>query len=423
MNQSDNAFTAVIGIDWADTKHDFCLSISNGQTLEYGQFDHTVESINEWALALDKRFAGKPIAIVLELDKGPLVSALLPFQFITLFPVNPTSLAKYRQAFVPSRAKDDPLDAFLLLDLFRRHRERLAPLVIQSVDMRKLQQLTQARTDLRGDITQVTNRITAALKNYFPQALQLFNKKDTVVFCHFIQQWPTAPKARLARKNTLTRFFHQHNVRRTNVIEQRVKTIQAFTPLTTDAAVVDAGRLRVDYLIQQLLILIQARTDYDHRIEQLFTAMDDAHVFSSFPGAASVVAPRLMAAFGENRDRYDCAASAQKAFAVAPVMERSGKKAWVHWRTRCNKSLRQTLIEFSALSVPHSFWAKAFYDQQKEKGKSHNAILRALAFKWTRILYRCWKDRKPYDESAYLAALKKRRSPLLKHIADTTSKA
>jgi len=305
---------------------------------------------------------------VLELNKGPIVSALLPFEFITLFPVNPTSLAKYRQTFVPSQAKDDPLDAFLMVDFFHRHRERLPPLVLQSADMRMLQNLTQARNDLRGDITQTTNRITSALKAYFPQALQLFNKKDTVVFCHFIQQWPTANKARMARRSSLNRFFHQHNVRRANVIEKRIQVIKQLTPLTDDPAIVDAGCLRVQYLVKHLLLLLEARTEYQDRIKRLFATMDDAPVFSSFPGAASVVAPKLLAAFGEDRDRFDSAAGAQKAFAVAPVMERSGKKAWVHWRIRCNKQLRQTLIEFSGLSIPHSFWAKAFYDSQKDKG-------------------------------------------------------
>ena len=34
----------------------------------------------------------------------------------------------------------------------------------------------------------------------------------------------------------------------------------------------------------------------------------------------------------------------------------------------------------------------------------------ALAFKWMRILYRCWIDRQPYREEIYLASLAKRNS-------------
>ena len=75
--------------------------------------------------------------------------------------------------------------------------------------------------------------------------------------------------------------------------------------------------------------------------------------------------------------------------------------------------MRQTFVEWAALSIPYSFWAEAYYRQQRNKGASHQAALRALAFKWIRILYRCWQTRTPYDEATYLNALKRRGSPLL----------
>lgn len=175
--------------------------------------------------------------------------------------------------------------------------------------------------------------------------------------------------------------------------------------------------LRVDTRLRQLLILIDARAQYDDRIQQIAQSMDDEKIFASFPGAAKVTAPRLMAAFGEDRQVYDSAASAQMAFAVAPVVERSGKKSWTHWRWHCNKPAPNPR-GVQRPSIPHSFWAKAYYQQQKDKGSSHQAALRALAFKWTRILYRCWKERKTYDESQYLEALRKLQPPLLNYVAD-----
>jgi len=65
------------------------------------------------------------------------------------------------------------------------------------------------------------------------------------------------------------------------------------------------------------------------------------------------------------------------------------------------------------LSIPHCYWAKAYYAQQRARGSSHQAALRALAFKWIRIAFRCWQNRTPYDETTYLNALKQRRSQLL----------
>ena len=96
-----------------------------------------------------------------------------------------------------------------------------------------------------------------------------------------------------------------------------------------------------------------------------------------------------------------------------PVTERSGKKHWVHWRWQCSTFLRQTFVEWAAKTINKSFWAGAYYRQQRDKGCRHQAAIRALAFKWIRILYRCWQTRTLYNESVYLNVLKRRGSPLL----------
>ena len=138
-------------------------------------------------------------------------------------------------------------------------------------------------------------------------------------------------------------------------------------------------------------------------------------VFSPQDFSGPVFAPRLLTAFGENRTRYNSANEMQRYAGIAPVLERSGKKSWTHWRYSCPKFMRQSFVEWAGESVRYSFWAKAYYKQEKAKGKPHQTIIRCLAFKWIRIIYRCWKNKKPYDESTYLNALKKRNSPLLEY--------
>ena len=109
----------------------------------------------------------------------------------------------------------------------------------------------------------------------------------------------------------------------------------------------------------------------------------------------------------------------QRYTGIAPVTESSGNKHWVHWRLQCPTFIRQTLVEWAGATIPRSFWAAAYYRQQRAKGCSHHAAVRALAFKWIRILYRCWQTRTPYDESTYLTALKRRGSPLLASMMET----
>ena len=143
-------FAAYIGIDWSDTKHDICIQPADSVEREFERIAHQPEAIAQWAKSIRQRFGG-PIAVALELAKGPLVSALQNYDFFVLFPVNPSMLAKYREAFKPSRAKDDPSDAELAVDLVVRHPERFKPLQPQSIEMRTLVHLVEKRRRLVED--------------------------------------------------------------------------------------------------------------------------------------------------------------------------------------------------------------------------------------------------------------------------------
>ena len=414
---SHNAFAAFVGIDWADAKHDGCLQTAGSVKREYFQLEHTPEAIDAWVTMLRTRFNGQPVAICLELTKGPLVSALRKYDFLVLFPLNPLTLARYREAFTPSRAKDDPTDAALQLELLLTHRDKLQPLQPQSPAMRALAQLVEHRRRVVGDKVRITNRLTSTLKNYFPHVLQWFQEKDTAIFCDFLSRWPTLKAAQLARRSTLETFFRDHHVRYADVIAQRIQAIKSATPLTTDEGVIAPNALLVQALVAQLRVALQAIAEFDTTIAQHAQRHPDFPLFQALPGAGPVFAPRLLVVFGEQRERYASAAELQKYAGIAPVTERSGKTAWVHWRLQCPKFLRQTFVEWAAESIRHSFWAQVYYQQQRDKGKAHQAAVRALAFKWLRLLYRCWQDRTPYDESVYLQALQHRGSSLIHNLA------
>ena len=151
-------YAAFVGIDWADTKHDVCIQAADSLRREFAIIPHKVEEIDEWAQSLHQRFPGS-IAIAIELSKGPIVYALQKYDYFVIFPINPSTLAKYREAFQPSRAKDDPTDAELALDLILRHPERFQPLQPQSVEMRTLATLVEQRRRLVNDRVRLTNRL------------------------------------------------------------------------------------------------------------------------------------------------------------------------------------------------------------------------------------------------------------------------
>lgn len=417
-------FAACIGLDWADGKHAVCLQAGGSTQRESDEIKHRPETIDEWARGLRARFGGKPVAIALELAKGPIVYALRKYEFLVLFPINPATLAKYREMFAPSGAKDDPTDAELALEFLLKHPERLSPLDPQSAQMRALEQLVEMRRRLVDDQTRLTNRLTSALKNYFPQVLEWFADKASLVFCDFLARWPTAKAARQARRATLERFFNEHNVRRPELIEQRIQAIKTAVALTEDEGVIEPYALLVGGLVEQLRATLTAIEMFERKSAECAPAHPDFAIFDSFPAAGPVFGPRLMTAFGEQRQRYPAAADVQRYVGIAPVTERSGNATWVHWRWKCPKFLRQTFVEWAALTIPRSFWAAAYYRQQRSRGKNHQAAVRALAFKWIRILHHCWRTGQKYDEATYLKALKQRGSSLLEHIvAETTETA
>ena len=413
MQMELSQFAAIIGIDWADKKHDICIQVTETGQRQMYQIAHKADKLDEWARSLQRRF-GSPIAVALELSKGPIVSALQKYDFFVIFPIDPTTLANYRKTFTLSGAKDDPTDAEYVLDLLLTHTEYFRALKPQSVEMRTLLTLVEQRRRLVNDRVRITNRLRNALKQYYPQALEWFDRIDTPLFCDFIKRWPSLAQARRARKATLEKFFHEHNMNRKALLEQRLAAIKSAVALTTDDAVIVPYRLQALTLVAQLEVALQSIKEYDEEIAALAPQHPDYGLFNTLPGAGPSLAPRLLVAFGEQRERFASAAELQKYAGIAPVTERSGQKAWIHWRWQCPTFLRQTFVEWAAQTINKSYWAGLYYYQQRAKGCTHQAAVRALAFKWIRILYRCWQTRTPYDEAKYLKALQERGSPLLK---------
>jgi len=214
-------------------------------------------------------------------------------------------------------------------------------------------------------------------------------------------------------------FYYSHRCRRPDLITDRLAQIKTATALTTDPAVIAAHALRVQCLARQLRPLLASLAEYDQQIAALFVAHPDAAIFASFPGAGPCLAPRLVAAFGTNRDRFPDATAIAQLSGVAPVTRSSGQFHSVQRRYACAKFLLQTFHEFARCSLKACDWARCYYEMQQAKGKGHHAAVRALAFKWIRILWRCWRDRLPYNEATYIAALRRSGSPLAKLLPGT----
>jgi len=289
-------YAACIGIDWADQKHDICLYDPNTQQFEFSVIGSQPEAINTWAEGLRKRFNGQAIALCTEQKRGPLIYALCKYEFLVLYPVNTQLVAKYRQAFAPSRAKSDPTDAQILLELLLKHSDKLTAWQPGSATLRSLQQLVENRRMLVAEKVRLTSRIIAALKGYYPQVLAWFEDKDTQVFCAFLSRYPSLQVAQAAPQAELEQFFRSHHVVQTKTINRRLEQIEQGVVLTEDAGIVEPHQLLVATLIAQLQVLLPSIETFDAKIEELFESHPNAELFAALPGAEPQLAPRLLVA-------------------------------------------------------------------------------------------------------------------------------
>jgi transposase len=408
-------FAALLGLDWGDKKHALALS-PRGVCAppEELVLDHCPETLHGWLDQLGQRFGHQPVAVAVEASKGAIVAALLEHPWLVIYPIHPATSRRFSTAFTPSRAKDDGPDARVLLELLQCHRARLRPLVAQEPETRRVALLVEARRKIVDQRTLLTNQLQSLLKNYYPQALALVGER---LYCplalDFLERWPEVAVLQRIRPQSLRAFYYKHQVRREEVVLARLALLHNARPLTTDRALIEVNTLQLRALLAQVRTLNTHLAKINDAIASAFAAHPDASLFRELPGAGKAMAPRLCVLFGLDRQRWPSAQELQKYYGIAPVTEKSGQQHRVHWRWSAPLFARQTLVEWAGLSVQACPWAKAYYLQQKQRQKGHSAILRSLAFKWLRILWRCWMDHKPYDDALYIQQLKARNAPLL----------
>ena len=400
-------YAAWIGLDWADQKHFWSMRTAEGK-LQRGELENTPEAIEIWASALSQRFDGRPVALAIEQARGAVISMLSKYAHLVLFPVHSTTVANYRKTFTPSGAKSDSRDGDLILDLLTTHPERFQRLQPDTVETRKLQFLTEERRKLVNLHTSQLQSFINWLKQVFPQILSWFDHPSSPLVEDLLLRWPTLEQLQKASPKTLLKFLQRHNCRSEARNQQRLAEFRQAVAATHDPALLSAGVLCIQNAVRLLAQMRAGIEAFDRQIAEVFASHPDRAIVESFPGAGPVLEPRLIAAVGTQRDRF-ASANALAAFTgIAPVTEASGNSHWVHWRWACPKFTRQTFHEWAGCSIRACDWARAYYEKKRAEGKGHHAAVRALAFKWIRIFFRCWRDHVPYNEQRYLESVQTR---------------
>jgi transposase len=393
-----------------------------GGAAQQREVDHDPEAIAEWVAELRQQFGGKPVAICLEMSRGGLVYALMQYDVLVLYPINPKQLSDYRAALYPSGSKNDPNDAELLARFLREHKDKLRAWHPDDVVTRSLRLMSEQRRKWVEDRVARTNELRQFLKDSYILALDFCSGSlHSEPFLALLEKFPSQRELQRASPKQLEKLLPKRR-RKTDdppaeeLLRQRIAAVRKAQPLTADRAVLEHARIAIANLVIMIRALNQAVTEVDAKIAELFAEHPDAAIFDSLPGAGKALAPRLAAAYGTDRDKFQGAEEMQQLSGIAPVTKASGKTKVVQMRWACPKFLRQTFHEFAMASAKYSAWAKAYVAMRTAAGHPYQEIIRGLAFKWQRIITRCWKNRQPYDEHRYLQRLRDTGSRLIAYL-------
>ncbi len=394
------------GIDWADQHHDAVVIDDAGKRVASIRVDHSTEGFNNLIEFLqgvgNDDEQPEQLACFIETNRGLLITALLESR-IPVYPVNPKTVDRYRK---PSGAKTDTIDAYLLAKTGRSDLEDLRRLTPDSPIVEELKMLTRDQDGLVHSQTRLVNQLTACLKEYYPAALGLFGKLHQKSALVFLQAFPTPEQTLGASEEEIAQVLKagRHPYPETKAARIRAK-LQLPHLEASEITVRAKSRLTIA-LVSQLLPLIEQIAEYDKEITRLFEMHPDSPIFASLPGAATRVAPRLLAEWGDDRERHSNASSVQALAGTSPVASQSGKYAKAHKRYACSKPLRNAMHQFARLSAQQEEWATEYYRRKRKEGKSHSMAVRALGNQWVRIIYALWIKREAYDRKVFLQARK-----------------
>lgn len=259
-------YTVWVGIDWADKKHAYAMRVTGSDKLKTGTFIQKASSITDWVELLRKLAKGGQVAIATEQLKGGLVFALMKYDFIHLYPLNPDSVAKYRQSFTSSGAKSDPADAKFILEFLESRYKKLTPWIPEPDNVRLLQRLTEQRVRLVHDVKRLGNRLTSTLKEYFPEVLEMFPKIYRSIVADFLLAYPSLEAAKKASEQELLSFFRSHTSGNAKMSMKRIQIIRDAIALTNDRAVIESNSLFIQSMAAQIKAINISIAAYEERI-------------------------------------------------------------------------------------------------------------------------------------------------------------
>jgi transposase len=393
-----NEISHYAGLDWAKNHHQVLIVDRQAQIVAEFEFEHSAEGWKKWRETVS---AYPGLAVAIETNQGAAVEQLLQSN-VAVYPVNPRAAKAYRQRKVPTGNKTDRLDAWSLAEALRVDGHSWRPLQPLDPIIQELRLLCRDEMHLIGQRTELVNQLQQALSEYYPAALQAFEDWTLPGSWKFLERFPSPEALTKAGPRKWEAFLHCHKLYRPQTHSRRLECFRKAMEFSSSSAVVHAKSMLALSLVKLLVILERQLQEYRKRIEKLFASHPDHDLFGSLPGAGAKLAPRLLSELGDDRGLFPDVDSLRCYAGTAPVSYQSGQVHKVYLRRQCNKYLRCAIHLWADLSRRWCQWAQVYYQQVRQRGKSHAEALRCLGHRWLKIIWKMWQSRTPYDSEFHM---------------------
>jgi transposase len=382
------------GIDNSSTDHKIRIIDENGNQDLSLTIDNTFKGFVELN---EKLSLYSDLIIGFELPHGPIVDYLHDKKY-HLYSLNPLKIKRFKESIIVSGNKNDEIDAKAIADYLRKNRDIAREMIFNSSELEKLRTLCVIHTRTMRNHARHLNKLHFAVRQYFPLMDSLFSDFGCTIQLEMINKYPTFYHLREASDDEILQFLQSHKYYRQRNADRIIKKIREHQQLI-------APEVEYSYSIEAkcLCKLIQELNHTLAILEKEMIQITDSHYlgkyFRSLPGAGQILASKLLALWGDEKDRFVNGNGAQCLFGTAPKNYQSGSFHKIMMRKACDKEARAILYKFAFASLRFSPWARAYYDKLRKKGKKHSVALRALSNKWVLVMYRMWKDEHFYKES------------------------
>lgn len=392
-----------VGDDWAEAHHDVEIQDQTGRRLVRRRLPEGVVGMAQLHALLAEQLSAdagpEQVVVGIETDRGPWVQALLAAGY-QVYAINPLSAARYRERHVTSGAKSDPGDAKVLADLVRTDRQHHRPIAGDSELAEAVKVLARAHQGLIWTRQRQVLALRSALREFYPAALLAFEDLSSREALAVLANAPTPEQGKALKVTQIQAVLRaagrQRNLRSTaEAISAALRTEQ----LTAPPLVAQAFGASVAAHVAVATELVRQTEAVQARLTASFEQHPNAEILRSLPGLGVVLGARVLAEFGDDPHRYADAKARKNYAGTAPITRASGKSRVVLARYARNRRLADALYQWSFSALTRSPGARQLYDQQRARGATHHAALRALANRLVGILHGCLRHQTTYSEA------------------------